>query len=318
MRKPRSPRSGEALDQSLLAKALAALDAPVFITDRDGHIAWVNAAFSARSGYAPDEAIGRKPSLLSSGKQDASFYRTLWETILAGHVWRGEVVERCKDGSLYTVEEVISPLRDSQGAITHFATIQHDITQRKQETERERYLAYHDPLTGLANRVLFIDLLQQAMVQSVHHKRMLAVLFMDIDRFKQVNDRLGHDVGDRLLAAVAQRLKAGVRKNTDAVARLSGDEFAILQTDLHDEQAAVVLARKLVQSISQPFVFEGLTVKTAASIGIARYPDSSETAEDLLRKADKAMYLAKKGGGDHCRVYDPALCENLPTSSITV
>lgn len=314
MRKPRSPPAHDPLDRTLLAKALAVLDDPVFITDRDGHIVWVNAAFSARSGYAPGEAIGRKPSLLSSGKQDASFYHTLWETILAGHVWRGEVVERRKDGSLYTVEEVISPLRDSQGAITHFATIQHDITQRKQETERERYLAYHDALTGLANRVLFIDLLQQAMVHCAQHKHMLAVLFMDIDRFKQVNDGFGHDIGDRLLAAIAQRLKAGVRKGADAVARLSGDEFAILQTHLHDAQAPIALARKLVRSISQPFVFDGLTVQTGASIGIARYPDSSETAEDLLRKADKAMYLAKKRNGDHCQLYDPALCESLPTT----
>lgn len=314
MRGPPGRHSRKPVGQALLAKALALLDDPIFITDRDGHIVWVNEAFTVRSGYAPQEAIGRKPSLLGSGQQDASFYAALWETILAGRVWRGEVTERCKDGSFYVVEEVISPLRDADGTITHFAAIQHDITLRKQATERERFLAYHDALTGLANRVLFLDLLQQAMARSAQHKRTLAVLFMDIDRFKQVNDRFGHDIGDRLLAAIAQRLKSGVRKTADAVARLGGDEFAILQTDLHGEQEAVALARKLVQAIAQPFVLQGQAVRASASIGITIYHDPGETPEELLRRADKAMYLAKKNGLDHCQLYDRALCENLPTS----
>ncbi|MEO8158415.1 MAG: sensor domain-containing diguanylate cyclase [Betaproteobacteria bacterium] len=314
MRRTQSTHSRDPVGQALLAKALALLDDPIFITDHDGHIVWVNEAFTVRSGYAPQEAIGRKPSLLGSGKQDASFYTALWETILAGRVWRGEVMERCKDGSLYVVEEVISPLRDADGTITHFAAIQHDVTLRKQATERERFLAYHDALTGLANRVLFLDLLQQAMARTAQHKRTLAVLFMDIDRFKQVNDSFGHDVGDSLLAAIALRLKAGVRKTVDAVARLSGDEFAILQSDLHDEQEAVALARKLIQSISQPFVLQGHAVRVSASIGIAIYHDPGETPQELLRRADKAMYLAKKNGLDNCQLYDRALCENLPTS----
>ena len=268
--------SREPVEQGLLAQALADAADPIFITDRTGHIVWVNAAFSERSGFSAQEAVGHTPSFLKSGSHDTAFYRELWQTILAGRVWRGEVVERRKDGSLYTAEEVITPLRDNKGTVTHFVAIQHDITLRKQEAEREHFLAYHDALTGLNNRVLFLDLVQQAISRSRDRSRPLALLFLDLDNFKQINDTFGHETGDRLLVAVAERLGAAVRKTTDAVARLSGDEFAILQTGLNDSQAALSLARKLLHSVSQPFVLEGRKVQTAASIGIAMYPADGE------------------------------------------
>jgi diguanylate cyclase (GGDEF)-like protein/PAS domain S-box-containing protein len=310
MRTPRSEHIQEPVEQGLLAKALATVGDPIFIADQSGHIVWVNAAFSERSGFSSQEAIGHTPSFLKSGSHDTAFYRELWQTILAGRVWRGEVVERRKDGSLYTAEEVITPLRDDKGTVTHFLAIQHDITLRKQEAEREHFLAYHDALTGLNNRVLFLDLVQQAISHSKGSLRPLALLFLDLDNFKMVNDTFGHETGDRLLIAVAERISAAVRKTTDAVARLSGDEFAILQTGLRDSQAALSLARKLLHSVSQPFVLEGRTVQTAASIGIAMYPTDGELPEDLLRKADKAMYLAKGRGGSNCQLYDPALCQD--------
>lgn len=309
-RTPRSENSREPVEQGLLAKAVATAVDPIFITDHTGRIVWVNAAFSERSGFSAQEAVGQTPSFLKSGRHDTSFYRELWQAILAGRVWRGEVVERRKDGSLYTADEVITPLRDDKGTVTHFVAIQHDITLRKQEAEREHFLAYHDALTGLYNRVLFLDLLQQAISRSKRSLHPLALLFLDLDNFKLVNDTFGHETGDRLLVAVAERLGAAVRKTTDAVARLSGDEFAILQTDLNDPQAALSLARKLLHSISQPFLLEGRKVQTGVSIGIAIYPTDGEVSAELLRNADKAMYLAKSRGGGDCQLYDPALCQS--------
>lgn len=307
---PRKEVSREPVEPVLLAKALATAADPIFIADHTGCIVWVNAAFSERSGFSPQEAVGQTPSFLKSGKHDASFYLDLWQTILAGRVWRGEVVERRKDGSLYTVDEVITPLRDDKTTVTHFVVIQRDISLRKQETEREHFLAYHDALTGLYNRVLFMDLVQQAISQSRHSLQPLALLYLDIDNFKLVNDTFGHQTGDRLLVAVAERLSAAVRKTIDTVARLSGDEFAILQTGLKDSQAALSLARKLLHSISQPFVLDGRTVQTGVSIGIAIYPTDGELPEDLLINADKAMYLAKRRGRGDCQLHDAALCSS--------
>lgn len=310
MRTPRCKNSREPVEQGLLAKALTSAADPIFITDHTGSIVWVNAAFSERSGFSPQEAVGQTPNFLKSGRHDESFYLDLWQTILAGRVWRGEVVERRKDGSLYTVDEVITPLRDDNATVTHFVSIQRDISLRKQETDREHFLAYHDPLTGLYNRVLFLDLLQQAIARSRHSLHPLALLYLDIDNFKLINDTFGHETGDRLLVAVAERLSAAVRKTIDAVARLSGDEFAILQTGLNDPQAAQSLAGKVLHSISQPFVLEGRTIQTGVSIGIAIYPTDGELPEELLRNADKAMYLAKSRGRGNCQRYDSALCQN--------
>ncbi len=279
----------------LFSQALAAIANAVFITDHRGHIVWVNDAFSRLSGYSKQEAIGRTPSFLKSGQQSPSFYRELWQTILAGNVWRGDVIERHKDGSFYTVDEVITPLHDATGAITHYVAVQHDITRRKQETEREHYLAYHDALTGLSNRALFLDVLEQSITNVKRTGLPLALLYVDIDNFKQINDTLGHKAGDQLLIAVANRLRAGVR-HTDIVARLGGDEIAILQTDINNAEIAISLARKLLQVIAQPFVVEGKKIDTSISIGIALYPNDCDSLEDLLNKADQAMYQAKNSG----------------------
>lgn len=283
------PDSVSATHSELFIKALTCVANAVFITDHQGRIVWVNEAFSRLSGYSCQEAVGQTPSFLKSGQQSLAFYRELWQTILAGNVWRGDVIERHKDGSLYTVDEVITPLRDDAGAITHYVAVQHDITQRKQETEREHYLAYHDPLTRLSNRVLFLDVLEQSIANAKRTGLPLALLYVDIDNFKQINDALGHKAGDQLLVAVANRLRAAVRK-TDIVARLGGDEIAILQTNLFEVNIATTLAQKLLRVILQPFVLEGQKIEASISIGIAFYPNDSENLEDLLNKADQAMY----------------------------
>lgn len=288
--------------QPLLAQAMTSVANAIFITDKTGQIIWVNDAFSRLSGYSPEDAIGQMPDILQSGRQSDVFYTQLWQTILAGRVWQGEVVDKRKDGSLYTVDEVITPLFDAQGDITHFIAIQHDITQQKQESERDHHLAYHDILTGLPNRALFLGVQQRAISYAKRKKNMFATLFLDLDGFKPINDTLGHPTGDQLLIAVGERLRAGVRQ-ADTVARFGGDEFAILINDLVDTDVATALARKLLDAVSQPFVLNGQKINISTSIGIAIYPFDGEDPDTLLANADKAMYQAKKRGGNSYELY---------------
>ena len=289
--------------QDLLANALSSIADAVFITDRDGRIVWANEAFSRLSGYATHEALGRSPAMLKSGRQDAEFYRELWQTILAGSVWRGEVVERRKDGSLYAVDETITPLCDAAGNITYFVATLHDTTLRKKEGDRDHFLAYHDSLTGLPNRALFLRLLEQALAHCARSARRLAVLFIDLDHFKPVNDTLGHHLGDLLLATVAERLRASVRKS-DVVARLAGDEFTVIQTDIVDVRPARALARTLVRALGRPFMLKGREVRVGASVGISIYPEDGTSPEELLQRADLAMYRAKEQGRNRYRFYE--------------
>lgn len=301
------PKS-QPLAEETLTKALKRIANAVFITDKAGHIVWVNDAFSRLSGYTETEVIGSSPTILNSGKQSHMFYSDLWHTILLGKTWRGIVVDRRKDGMLYTADEIITPLVDDEGNITHFIAIQHDITPRSQEHERESFLAYHDVLTGLSNREYFLSKQQQAMYQASRNHQMVGLLFLDLDRFKLINDTLGHTVGDALLVAVAERLRSAVRKD-DVVARFGGDEFAILVSEIHDIQVVLTLARKLLEVLSHQFVLGGHTIHTYASIGIAIYPNGSDDPEALLAQADQAMYQAKKDGGNRFQLYAPVASE---------
>lgn len=278
--------------QSLLAQALATIANAIFITDREGNIVWANEAFCHLSGYSIEELKGHSLSILKSGRQDTTFYRDLWQSILIGNVWQGEVVERKKDGTLFTVEETITPLSDKEGNITHFIAIQQVVASPRQERELDHFLAYHDSLTGLPNRSLFLNLLRQAIEHARQQRKYLALLFVDLDRFKPVNDTLGHHTGDLLLGAVADRLRGAVRK-TDTVARIGGDEFMVIETNLDDTRSAVELARKLALAIGRPYMINRHKILIGASVGIAIYPDDGDDAETLLDKADAAMYLEK-------------------------
>lgn len=275
----------------------------VFITDANGVIQWVNHAFSSLSGYRPEEAIGHTPHLLKSGRQTADFYRRLWATLQQGEAWRGDIINRHKNGQLYTVEQTITPMKDEQGRVTHYVAIHEDVTERKQAEQRIRHMVNHDELTGLPNRILFRERLEQALAQSHRDEQLLAVLFLDLDHFKDINDTMGHPTGDRLLQKVAQRLRNAVRES-DTVARLGGDEFAIIQTGLKQIDGASHLAEKLLHTLEQPFQINGRELHTSTSIGLTIYPLDDGDPDRLLKHADLAMYRAKQAGRGDFHYYD--------------
>ena len=295
-------QESQATQKALLAHALTATATAIFITDRHGTIVWVNEAFSRLCGRDINALIGAVPSILKSGKQSDAFYAHLWQTLNSGNVWQGEIVDQRQDGSLYTVDEMITPLFDEHGAISHFIAIQHDVTRRKEEGERDRQLAYQDFLTGLPNRASFFGFHQRAIEQADSNQQVLATLFLDLDNFKPVNDILGHRAGDELLVAVAERLRGAVR-HADLVARVGGDEFAIVLVDLPGLEVARLLAQKLVDAIAQPFVLQGKRINIGVSIGIAAFPQDGKEPETLLIRADKAMYQAKCLGGSNFQFY---------------
>jgi diguanylate cyclase (GGDEF)-like protein/PAS domain S-box-containing protein len=274
----------------------------VMITDRDGVIEYVNAAFEQTTGFASDEVLRRKPNLVKSGMHDAGFYEELWRTVLAGDTFSGVFINRKKSGELYSEEKTISPLRDEHGRITHFISTGKDITERMQAQERLQHIAHHDALTGLPNRVLLLDRLDQALARAHWQQRVVGVLFLDLDRFKNVNDTLGHDVGDALLKAMAARLQSCVRER-DSVARLGGDEFAVLLEDVAHAEDISGIAGKILGAFALPFTIHSNELFITASIGISMYPADGTSSATLLKNADAAMYRAKDLGKNNYQFY---------------
>ena len=294
-----------AIDQQQLrlhSTAMASVANAVFITDCDGRIKWVNNAFTSLSGYTPEEIYGKTPRLFKSGKHDSPFYQQVWQTILAGKVWRGEVVNRRKDNGLYTVNQTITPLLDAYGKVCHFIAIHEDITAKKEVEERIIYMAHYDALTNLPNRILFCDHLELELAHAHRNGRMVAVMFLDLDRFKIINDTLGHAFGDQLLKAVAERLRGCVREG-DTVSRLGGDEFTFILSDITHPQDAVLVVQKILNVMSHSFQVEGHEVHVTPSIGIAMYPSDANDADSLIKKADTAMYHAKEHGKNTFKFY---------------
>ena len=285
-----------------LSSALEQTADSVVITDRAGVIEYVNPAFEKTTGYARAEALGQTPRLVKSGKQGVGFYKKLWGTILAGEVFSEVFVNRRKDGSLYYEEKTISPLKGPAGQITHFVATGKDVTERVQTQERLQHMAQHDALTELPNRVLFLDRLKQSLARARWHQRLVAVLFVDMDRFKNINDTLGHEVGDRLLQALAERFTDGVREG-DTVARFGGDEFVILLDDVASEMDIGAAAHKILEALAPPFTIDGQSLYITASIGISLYPNDGEDSGTLIKNADIAMYRAKELGKNTYQFY---------------
>lgn len=278
----------------------------IVITDRNGLIEYVNPAFVATTGYTKEEAIGSTPRLIKSDKHDDEFYARLWDTLLRGEVFQDVVINRRKNGSLYYEEKSITPIKNDAAEITHFVSAGKDITDRMRVQERLQFLAHHDVLTGLPNRALFLERLAHAVSRRQWTRRPMAVIFLDLDRFKYVNDTLGHDIGDSALQIAAQRLASCIRDG-DTVARLGGDEFTILLEDLSSADHVPLIARKILDALALPFTVGGAEFFITTSIGITIYPDDAQDALSLLRNADSAMYRAKEVGRNNFQYYSKEL-----------
>ncbi len=283
----------------------------MIVTDRSGRILRVNQAFTELTGYSAEEAVGRTPALLRSGRHTTSFYQAMWEQLAASGRWQGELWNRRKDGKIYPEWITITAVRDDAGAVSHYVGAFLDITEQKEAQGRISALAFYDPLTGLPNRRLLVDRLAQA---SADHRRSLqhgALVFLDLDHFKTLNDTLGHDVGDQFLMLVAQRLRALVRER-DTVARLGGDEFVVVLNQLGNtaDQAATsaaLVAQKLCTALGQPYALNGRSHYSSASLGVCLFPSGEDNADNLLKQADLALYKAKGGGRNQVRFYSPEL-----------
>ncbi|MBK1672293.1 hypothetical protein CKO35_03055 [Ectothiorhodospira shaposhnikovii] len=282
----------------------------IMVTDVHQCIVAVNPAFTEITGYSRDDAIGKTPSLLKSGQQDESFYKNLMSQLQSSGYWRGEIWNRRKDGSIYPEWLTISAVRDDQGLITHYVGVFSDISQIKEAQRQLEFMAHFDPLTGLANRALFKDRLTHSLRRIQRHGSSLALLFIDLDRFKTINDTLGHSLGDRLLQTVAKRMTDNVRAS-DTLARLGGDEFVLLLENDASMENIQSLCQKILGVLKNPIRLDEHEVVVTASIGIALYPDDGRDADTLLKHADLAMYHAKSEGRNDYHFFAPNLSEGV-------
>ncbi|TCS70650.1 EAL domain-containing protein [Effusibacillus lacus] len=289
----------------LVSKVIENTVEGIVVTDIHGSIQLVNPAFTAITGYSPEEVIGKNPRILNSGRHDAEFYISMWASIHETGKWEGEIWNRRKNGEIYPEWLTISAVSDEMGKITHYAATFTDITERKSYEERIVYQAHHDTLTGLPNRTFFQNLTSQ-LDHAKQQNQMLAVLIIDLDRFKGINESLGHSAGDRLLQGVAERLKSCVRDG-DIVARLGGDEFALLLTQITSEKDVVRRVRHIAEVFKEPLICGSEEIFTSMSMGISLYPADGKDMEELLKNADTALYRARELGGGHYQFYTPEM-----------
>lgn len=279
---------------------------PVLLTDTSGVIRFANAAIESTSGYSPEELIGKAASLLKSDEHDGEFYRHFWRTILIGDSYRGVFANRHKDGSIYHEDKTVTPILDGTGAITHFLSVGKDVTDRVEEQRRLEKLAYFDELTGLPNRTVLQDRLSHALSKARRNGTAIAVLFVDLDQFKSVNDTLGHAAGDELLRVTADRIRSCLRE-CDTVVRLAGDEFIVVLEELHEGLMAHVAADKLMAAIVRPLWFNQHKINITCSIGVSIGPDVGDNVDSVLKKADVAMYAAKQNGRNNYQSFSGEL-----------
>jgi diguanylate cyclase (GGDEF)-like protein/PAS domain S-box-containing protein len=283
----------------------------MFITDAESVILRTNRAFSDITGFRAEEAVGQSPRLLKSGRHNAAFYAAMWESLTRTGAWRGEIWNRQKSGHVYPEWLTITAVKGSDGGVTHYVGTLIDITQRKAAEADIEHLAFYDQLTQLPNRRLLLDRLRQALATSARSRRQGAILFIDLDDFKTLNDTKGHDLGDLLLQQVARRLLTCVRAG-DTVARLGGDEFVVMLEDLSDSADAAanraeIVGEKILAAFAPPYELAGQEHHSTGSIGVTLFSDARETVDDLLKRADLAMYKAKEGGRNTLRFFDPEM-----------
>ncbi len=274
----------------------------IILTDPEGKIEYVNKAVEDITGYSRGELVGKTRDLWRSGEYDEKFFTDMKETLLSGKPFQAVFTNRKRGGELFYVYEVITPLKDPQGVITHFVSTGRDITQQRALEERLNNLSYHDALTGIANRTLFIDRLSHGIARARYGKKIIVLLIVDINRFKYINDGYGLTVGDRVLKAITDRLSASVRDG-DTVARLGSDDFGILLFDVAQTDDIILVVKKIMEHIVQPIPLRGEEIVLTASLGVAVYPHDGETPNDLLKSADIALTKAKQEGRNNYQFY---------------
>ncbi len=285
-----------------LSTAVEQSPAAIVITDSTGAIEYANPKFYRMTEYTAEEVLGQNPRILKGGTHPPEFYHDLWKTILAGKEWQGEFLNRSKHGKLFWEKTYISPIKDGSGVITNFVAVKEDITERKLLQEQLARMAHFDSLTGLPNRALFFDRASQAIVLARREHRRCGILFIDLDGFKNINDTYGHETGDQLLRLVAESIRSNLRES-DTVARMGGDEFTVILTVLQGRSDAALVAKNIIDRLSQPIVIGAAVCHIGASIGISIFPDDAEDAEKLLHGADTAMYEVKRSGKNNFCFY---------------
>ncbi|MBI3445676.1 MAG: EAL domain-containing protein [Magnetospirillum sp.] len=278
----------------------------LFVTDEKRRIIHVNPAFTELTGFSPDEVMGRTPKFLASGRHPPEFYDKMFRTLNESGKWQGEIWNRRKTGEMFAEWLNIAVVRNERNELTNYVAVFSDITSRKQDEERLNYQANHDPLTRLPNRTLFQERLSRALTRAHRNQSTVALLFIDLDFFKQVNDTLGHLAGDILLQQVAERLTACVRQG-DTVARLAGDEFTVILEDIAEPRDGAVVAHKILSVMAEPFDLQGHEARISSSIGVALYPSDAGDPQSLIKLADTAMYRAKHQGRNACRFHSESV-----------
>ena len=291
---------------TLFAKVFEHSGEAIAITDANNNIVSVNKAFTIVTGYTPEEAIGKNPCIMNSGMHDAIFYQRMWQKIHEDGVWKGEIFNRRKNGEIYPEWLSISTIRDGNGKIVNHVSLFTDITSQKESEKHIQFLAHYDPLTRLPNRRLFGDRLKQVLSSANRHTDKAGLLFIDLDRFKNVNDSLGHLAGDELLRTAADRLDNCIRES-DTVARLGGDEFVVILNEIKEPEDAAHVSQKILDALSDPFELDGHKISISSSIGISIYPDDGADSDTLIKNADTAMYHAKASGRNNFQFFTPGM-----------
>jgi diguanylate cyclase (GGDEF)-like protein/PAS domain S-box-containing protein len=291
----------------LMASVFTHASEAIMITAVDGSIIDINEAFTHITGYSRDEVRGKNPRLLNSGRQSAEFYRTMWKRIATEGEWHGEIWNKRKNGDVYAAMLTISAVRDGAGKVGHYVALSSDISQIKAHEEQLEQIAHFDALTKLPNRLLLGDRMHQALIQAKRRGQSLAVVFLDLDGFKAVNDQHGHDAGDHLLVEIAGLMKQALREG-DTLARLGGDEFVAVLLDVSDIKVCEPMLNRLLAAAAQPVRFGDALLQVSASMGVTFYSQAMGVeADQLLRQADQVMYQAKLTGKNRYHVFAPEL-----------
>lgn len=288
----------------LTEKVFETVDVAVLVTDKKNQIIKVNPAFTSITGYSAEEALGRTTGVLSSGAHPPEFYKEMWDALSSTGSWQGEIYNRRKNGEFYTEWLSINEVRDNEGKLTNYVALFSDISERKAEEAQMVNLAHYDPLTGLPNRTLLADRLQQAISSAKREKEHMAMMFVDLDKFKPINDTLGHHIGDLVLKEVAKRI-LGCLRESDTAARIGGDEFVVLLPAIEHVADALAVGEKIRQALFQPFNLAGHEMNISSSIGVAVYPEHGTDEKSLLGNADTAMYNAKDSGRNAVILFAP-------------